>query len=1106
MSTLRTWTNYDEVRTRILLIRNRWRAVLLLEGLLAVGVVGMTAVLMIALVDGLIHLPVAGRLVLLGISTAATAVAVFWRLVLPSLRRLNDEEVARHIESAVPEIRNGLINAVQLAGDEGAPSAELVDRAITETAVEGLRHDFRVAVSTKLLQYLGLAAAALAVALFLFTLMFPERLTNALWRVFDPTNRDLPVVGSVRITRMEPDESPITVVYGDPLEIKAWFDAPDASKVRGRVVLEYQGGEVTEDFMKRPNGETNLYAYRVQSVEMPMTYVVRLDDTSSARFRVVVLQRPFVESIDLAYVYPKYTGLGEKQRFTSEKGNIKVPAGTTVRVWSQISRPVIAGEIRLTGETHTTPTLRLGGGNLVDGVMQSRHVRGEIYVHKSDSYSFHLVDPNDRGSSEIGRHHIECIPDRKPVVGVIAPPRDTGASPGDTVNLAVRASDDYGLAKLTLFLRRNDETPVELKTWTRFDNPKTDTLRYALELPKATYKVGEVLTVYATVKDNCDYYDPVKRANAGLTHAVTSKPRVITLRDRAADAKKTTEDVRSWRERLEEILRVQQKARAAASTFDPAMARGEFVLRSSAVAADQLTVYKKTEAVVADMAKLEGRFARVATRTLAILSRNEMVRARKLAGVIARMQAFNTLAESRDDLLATQDKIIATLKQVLDILPDIEKEELGEEDAVDDTEMPQDARKKWKDLAEKLKEFADEQKKIIAESQDLAKKPVDDFTKEDEDKLKELAAVEDEWSKFMKELHKDLSKLPNQDFSNPSLLKELLEVQSDVEKAADALTRKEVEIAVPLEQAGAENAEEMTTHIEKWLPDSADRDQWKMEEPTEELETPMAELPKELEDIVGDLMEEEEDLFEEVEDASSAWTDSIDKGAGWDAMDGPISNMSAQGVTGNRLPNSSEIGGRSGEGRTGKSGGEMVEEEATGKGGRRTPTRLTPDPYESGEVKDSAKEPAGGSTGGGKVSGASKEGLEGPVPPPLARKMQRLAGKQAGIRNRAERVKLAFKVLNYGATDFDKLVEDMKGIEDDLKNYRYQNVLRKKRIMLKGLQTARLLLANRISVGRDYTATLPPEVQKEIMDTAEQLLPPEYRELVRKYYESLSEK
>ena len=142
----------------------------------------------------------------------------------------------------------------------------------------------------------------------------------------------------------------------------------------------------------------------------------------------------------------------------------------------------------------------------------------------------------------------------------------------------------------------------------------------------------------------------------------------------------------------------------------------------------------------------------------------------------------------------------------------------------------------------------------------------------------------------------------------------------------------------------------------------------------------MAELPGELEDLIGELLEEEEDLFDEMEDVSSSAADSLDKGAGWDVMDGPISNMSAKGATGNRLPNTSEIGGRAGEGRSGKSSGEFVSEEAVGKGGRKTPSRLTPDPYMKGQVKDHSRDPTGGASGGGKESGQGGEGLEGPVP------------------------------------------------------------------------------------------------------------------------------
>ena len=258
----------------------------------------------------------------------------------------------------------------------------------------------------------------------------------------------------------------------------------------------------------------------------------------------------------------------------------------------------------------------------------------------------------------------------------------------------------------------------------------------------------------------------------------------------------------------------------------------------------------------------------------------------------------------------------------------------------------------------------------------------------------------------MKELHTDLSKLPEQDFANSSMAKELVEIQTELKMAEDALLKKSADIAVPLEQLGYERAEEIKTNIEKWLPDTPDREKWSQEESLtdEDKEAPMAELPGELEDLVGDLMEEEEDLFDEMEDVSSSAADSLDKGAGWDAMDGPISNMSAKGVTGNRLPNTSEIGGRSGEGRQGKSSGEFVGDEAVGKGGRKTPSRLTPDPYR--ERPDQGPQQGPGRRGDRRRQGErprAAKGSKAPAPRrPASATLQRLAGKQAALRNKAE--------------------------------------------------------------------------------------------------------
>src|SRR5262249_33278988 len=161
-------------------------------------------------------------------------------------------------------------------------------------------------------------------------------------------------------------------------------------------------------------------------------------------------------------------------------------------------------------------------------------------------------------------------------------------------------------------------------------------------------------------------------------------------------------------------------------------------------------------------------------------------------------------AKPTAELLATQGKIIDVLRRLLNEIRRDTADLLAELKKRPGTELPSDVQSKLKDLKDKLEEFLKQQKKVIEATENLAKKPVEDHTEKDKQLLKDLAATEDEWAKFMAEKRTDLSKLLEQDFSNPSLLKELIEVQTELKMAKDALTKKTADIAVPLEQLGAE--------------------------------------------------------------------------------------------------------------------------------------------------------------------------------------------------------------------------------------------------------------------------------------------------------------
>ncbi len=420
--------------------------------------------------------------------------------------------------------------------------------------------------------------------------------------------------------------------------------------------------------------------------------------------------------------------------------------------------------------------------------------------------------------------------------------------------------------------------------------------------------------------------------------------------------------------------------------------------------------------------------------------------------------------------------------------------------------LPQDVRDKLSAIQKDLLKFIDDQKKIVKASAELAKKDVDKFTADDEKLLKDLQAKQDDWAKFLNEKFQDLSKMAQQDFSNPVVMRELVSVKSDITMAKDALTQKSAEVATALEDNGIENAKSLTANIEKWLMDTPKRQKFSMEDPTGgQTLTEQPELPKELSDLVGDLLEQEEDLFDQMEDHTSKYNQSGDKGIGWDAGDGPISNMNAQGVTGNQLPGKDEMSGRSGEGRQGKASGEFVEDKAVGKGGRRTPTRLTKEPFQKGQIKDSSAEAAGGSTGGGKISGAGGEGLEGPIPPPLAKELERMAGKQAAILNKAQRMAPKFKQGDYANFKFLEGIALMNKVQDDLKNYRYQNALRARQTTLENLKQTHLLLTEGLDVKTDTTTDMPKYIRDDIADAMNEKLPAQYKDALEQYYKKLNE-
>ena len=198
------------------------------------------------------------------------------------------------------------------------------------------------------------------------------------------------------------------------------------------------------------------------------------------------------------------------------------------------------------------------------------------------------------------------------------------------------------------------------------------------------------------------------------------------------------------------------------------------------------------------------------------------------------------------------------------------------------------------------------------------------------------------------------------------------------------------------------------------------------------------------------------------------------------------------------------LAGRSGEGRNGKSDGEMVGTTAVGKGGNETPTRLKSTPFENGSVNDQSRDTKGGATGGGKLSGTGQDGLRGSAPPAVRQKLRTLADQQSKLRQQAESLALQLRRERRPTGDLESAINSMKALENAAHNQNGLEVVQGYHQALDALESARATYAgDRLS--RVEADALSRDPRRDILDSQAEVAPPGYEEMTGAYFRSLGE-
>ena len=1085
----------NELFRRLDGVRRRLRIVALLSGVVDSAVALLVTVPLILLLDNWRHFSSPARVVGCAVIVGATA-AMFGKRLRAVFSRWRYEALALRVEERYPELENRLINAIQLsdaATAQGPLGAAMIQAVTREAVAETKTRNLRRAVETRALKRGLLVALCLAPLAALYPLMMPEQFQNAALRIMMPTRTILPLT-RIRLA-VEPGDTELRA--GQDVTLAATPQLGSPLPRQARVEIESDGARLP--FTMTYDGTR--FGHQVRGAEAGFSYRVVAEDFESAWHTVRVYDLPRVERLDVRYDYPAYTTLPPATQEGAD-GNLAALKGTraTITAWTNLPVATAAAELKSGGVRDVKITeAPETAGDKKNTKAKKKKERGSVLsfsvaLTKDDAWQWKLADKAERAAEETASHTIKALGDDPPRATIVSPPEAVTVPQGKPLSVLYTAWDDYGVARAELLLERKNPVSSATLADRKLEKPMK-TVNEAFTLRTGGFAVGQEFQLVARASDANPEGPGVGRSQAltikigppETADAATSNALggILTGLTRLLEAQiATRRDLGLWQVALGDAKLTEEKRVAIAR---------ELTLRQSTIRADAQALgdtpvpdaaWKKLAATLRALAGKELREA-----TLGLAGLEKLAAPQRKSGAAAVMKL--------------QTAIIEALRKIIEALvaahPELKEQAEREKKQAEDRPRPSGL----KDLHDTLVDYIEEHKGLVSSLQAMENVDPKNFGTSMTQSMDELAKMEEKWDDYFKDCKEWLRESPMVKGTESGLKDELIEMTNEIDKLPEALRHDPVTIKVPEAQTGVELAEKLKEDLEKWLPEEPDYQKWVMENSSKQLDVPLADLPDQLEDMIGDLIESEQEMTDANEDQTSNWADSMSQ-AGWGAADGPMSNYSAKGVTGNIMPNNTDISGRSGEGRSGRSLGEMVESVATGKGGRDTQTRMTNDAMGASQVQDMSTEQTGGVTGGGKVAGTTGYGLvsaSAPVQPEVAQKM---AQRQADLRMKAVSLQAALARMRLPGGGMDRSIQGMRQIEQAIQKGRYETLRDLGATVVQDLRDQRRQIGQGLTLRKEGQASGARKVQTKVRQDNPENFPEEYRDLISAYYQALS--
>jgi hypothetical protein len=524
------------------------------------------------LLDFMLEMPGWARLALLAVNIGSLVWAVkhYW---LKGLRGYDPVRVSLEVERLHPDLKSLLVSFVQLRhGGGNADASPALIAALRRQAVEVTRPlNFRRIVSYKDIRRLLVVCVCVVVFFCGISINWPAhlkalflRLVNPNSTVAYPTRTNIREVYAQVVTGAAADDAAniataggngqggsgeswarcpchgdASVRGGQSLQINVLWGGMTPSEEKRKLFRKGSGG-AWEPGIPLKQGKDGRFLYRFDGLYDAFDYYVKLGDATSGTYSVRVAPTPHIRKMKVRVAYPRYTCIGPRD---FEDLNVDAPQGSVLQWQLDFDMPLaqaqwIKGEVgsavdampqSAPGANALPPTTRqwhqatkptattMSSGQLADNqaVLMNLSADGKsatVMVAADESLAYHFNWTDKEHGFEYAddiTYRVGVTPDNPPEVELLKPSGDVRATIKKKLDIAFKATDDYGLVNGWFVYRINDgeekKLPLEKLSGPSADKPALVAERQATwpvkeKIPELNE--GDTLTFAIEVSDN----------------------------------------------------------------------------------------------------------------------------------------------------------------------------------------------------------------------------------------------------------------------------------------------------------------------------------------------------------------------------------------------------------------------------------------------------------------------------------------------------------------------------------------------------------------------------------------------------------------------------